>query len=326
MTKKEIAEKYIRKYPEMQMQTISKLLLKKEPAYFANLEQARAIVRYVRGKFSSGKKNAVPDLKIEERLSTAPATIPIPDSEELKPYVLPVAFNDFILAGDFHIPNHRTIPINAMMEYSAKNGIKKLFINGDFLDNTPFTRHFRTPVSKTDVFDYFEMAEQMLMFLKTQFDEVYWHEGNHDFWYKRWLIQRAPELYGDPYYDLETRLGLIDKKVRWIPQEFIIKAGKLSIVHGHYMMKGGVSPARTLFMRAKTDMICSHVHKRDSHTAKLDGRMARTYTTGCMCSLTPDYSPQSGESNHGFAHIKIERSGDFDVLNYMVDPKGKLIL
>lgn len=324
MTKKEIAEKYVRKYPEMQMRTLAKLLLKKEPTYFSNVEQARVAVRYVKGKHPDIKKSkfAVPDLKIEERLSSAQATIPMPESEDLKPYILPVGFNNFILAGDFHIPNHRTEPIEAMMKYAKDNNITQLFINGDFLDNTPFTRHFRNPVGLNDVADYFEMAEQMLMYFKTQFKEIYWLEGNHDFWYKRWLIQRAPELFGDPYYDLETRLGLIEKKVRWIGQEHLVKAGHLNIVHGHIVMKGGgyANAARQLYLKTKANTICSHVHVESSHTEpNLDDKMVTTFTTGCMCTLRPEYQPYGGKSCHGFAHITTERNGNFKVRNYRIE-------
>lgn len=323
MTKKDIAEKYVRKYPKMQIQTLAKLLVKKEPSYFANLAQSRAAVRRVVGKHSKADlKYAVSDLLIEEPLSSKPATIPMPENEDFKPYILPVGFNNFILAGDFHIPNHRVEPIEAMMKYAKENNITQLFINGDFLDNTPFTRHFRNPVGLNDVADYFEMAEQMLMFFKTQFKEIYWLEGNHDFWYKRWLIQRAPELFGDPYYDLETRLSLKEKGVRWIGQEYLVKAGHLNIVHGHIVMKGGgyANAARQLYLKTKANTICSHVHVESSHTEpNLDDKMVTTFTTGCMCTLRPEYQPYGGKACHGFAHITVERNKNFKVRNYRIE-------
>ena len=108
MTKKQIAEKYVRKYPDMQTHTLANLLLKKESAYFHNLESARNCIRVVRGK-KNNITQAVPDLIIDEKLSSAMATIPMPESEDLQPYKLPVGFNNFILAGDFHIPNHRIV-------------------------------------------------------------------------------------------------------------------------------------------------------------------------------------------------------------------------
>lgn len=324
MTKKDIAEKYVRKHPNMQIRTLANLLLKKEPTYFHNHESARTAIRYVVGKHSFKRtiKNAVPDLKIEGQLSCAQATIPVPNDKDLKPYVLPVGFNNFVLAGDFHIPNHRTEPIEAMMQYAKENNITQLFINGDFLDNTPFTRHFRKPVNKTDVFDYFDMAEQMLMYFKTQFNEIYWLEGNHDFWYTRWLIQRAPELFGDPHYDLQTRLKLIEKKVHWIGQEYLVKAGHLNIVHGHIIMKGGgyANAARQLYLKTKASTICSHVHVESSHTEpNLDDKMVTTFTTGCMCTLRPEYQPYGGKACHGFAHITTQRNGNFKVRNYRIE-------
>ena len=33
---------------------------------------------------------------------------------------------------------------------------------------------------------------------------IYYHLGNHDIRYQMWL-QRHPEIFGDPYYELENR-------------------------------------------------------------------------------------------------------------------------
>ena len=322
MTKTELCKQYRAKHPDMQIQTLAKLIYKKESIYFKNAENVRDILRYITGKQGSKSRAKIPQEDIEPMRSSKPFDIPMPDSDDLKPYILPVGFNNFILAGDFHIPNHRVQPIEAMIKYAQENNIRQLFINGDFLDNTPFTRHFRKPVGKTDVFDYFQMAEDMLMYFKQYFDEIYWLEGNHDFWYTRWLISKAPELFGDPHYDLETRLKLIDKGIRYIKQEYLVKAGHLNIIHGHIVFRGGsgVNAARALYLRTKANTICSHVHVESSHTEPdLNNKMTTTFTTGCMCTLAPEYQPYGGKACHGFAHIKVERNGNFKVRNYRIE-------
>jgi predicted phosphodiesterase len=322
MTKTEICKQYRAKHPDMQLRTLAKLIFKKESIYFKDVENVRSVLRYITGKHGDKDRKHIPLQDIEPTKDSTPFGIPMPESDDLKPYILPVGFNNFILAGDFHIPNHRVEPIEAMVKYAQENNIRQLFINGDFLDNTPFTRHFRKPVGKTDVFDYFQMAEDMLMYFKQYFDEIYWLEGNHDFWYTRWLISKAPELFGDPHYDLETRLKLIDKKVRYIKQEYLVKAGHLNIIHGHIVFRGGsgVNAARALYLRTKANTICSHVHVESSHTEPdLNNKMTTTFTTGCMCTLAPEYQPYGGKACHGFAHIKVERNGNFKVRNYRIE-------
>jgi len=322
MTKTEICRKYRAKHPDMQLRTLAKLIYNKESLMFANVESVRSTLKYVTGKSGAKDRKYIPAEDVEPMRESKPLDIPMPDSDDLKPFVLPVGFNNFVLAGDFHIPNHRVKPIQAMVNYSKENGITQLFINGDFLDNTPFTRHLRKPIGKTDVFDFFQMAEDMLMYLKQFYKEIYWLEGNHDFWYTRWLISKAPELFGDPHYDLETRLKLIDKKVKYIKQDYLVKAGHLNIVHGHIVLRGGgyANAARQLYLKTKANTICSHVHVESSHTEPdLNNKMTTTFTTGCMCTLEPEYQPYGGKACHGFAHIKVERNGNFKVRNYRIE-------
>lgn len=322
MKRIDIARQYRAKHPDMQLQTLAKLIYNKESLFFPNVEAVRQSLKYITGKQGVKKRRFIPEEDIEPIRNSKPFDIPMPESDDLKPYILPVGFNNFILAGDFHIPNHRVEPIKAMMKYAKENNITQLFINGDFLDNTPFTRHFRTPIDRTTVFDYFEAAENMLMYLKTHFKEIYWLEGNHDFWYKRWLISKAPELFGDPHYDLQTRLKLIEKGIHWIGQEHLVKAGHLNIIHGHIVMKGGgyANAARQLYLKTKANTICSHVHVESSHTEpNLDDKMVTTFTTGCMCTLRPEYQPYGGKACHGFAHITVERSKNFKVRNFRIE-------
>ena len=306
MKKCDICRQYRDKYPGMQLRTLAKLIFSNESIYFKSIEDARQALKYVTGKNGERDRTFIPAEDVEPiAKSTTPFTIPMPESEDLKPYKLPVGFNNFILCGDIHVPNHRIKPIEAMIDYAQKHGKKQLIINGDLLDNTPFTRHFKKPMDGHDVRKSFDDAEQLLLYFKQFFDEVYWLEGNHDFWYKRWLISKAPELFGDPHFDLETRLKLIEKRIHFIGQEFIVKAGDLSIVHGHMVMRGGILPARTLFNKMTTDSVCSHVHKSDSFMGTLNGKQIRSYTTGCLCTLTPEYSPQISTCNHGFADIVV---------------------
>jgi predicted phosphodiesterase len=329
--KKDKCKEYRDKHPEMPTKTLATLMFKENPVLFKDIEDARGRLRYIEGKQGESKRfddiKASKYFKVEER-PKAPYSIPKPDSEDLKPYLLPKLFNRFILAGDFHVPNHRTEPIEAMLDYAEQNGIRKLFINGDLLDNTPFTRWMREPLDKGDVKRWFDMASALLHQFKQSFDEIYWLEGNHDFWYKRYLMEKAPELFGDSYYDLESRLKLNEIGVKFIDQRYLVKAGHLNITHGHILFRGGGSyanAARMLYQKTKANTIASHVHVESSHTEPdLNDKIITTFTTGCMCSLRPDYQPYGGKACHGFADITVHANGDFNVKNLRIF-KGKIL-
>ena len=131
----------------------------------------------------------------------------------------------------------------------------------------------------------------------------------------------------DPYFYLEERLQLNEQKITLLDDKVLVKAGKLSITHGHHIFKGifvPVSPARGAFLRAKQSVIVGHLHRGSFHPeTDLDGNVIGCWSTGCLCELKPTYSPMVSNSQHGFAHILIESSGDFTVKNYQII-NGKL--
>lgn len=305
----------------------ARLLYNENKLAFKDEEDARLAIRRIEGK--AGKDKSMTTHPHPPRpLNPYNIEIPAPDEEDIKPYVLPKSFNNFIFASDFHVPNHRIEPIQAMLRYAKENNIKQLMIGGDLLDNTPFTRWTHEPINPHDVPRWFDMAKNLLIEFKKCFDEVYFIEGNHDFWYKRWLMQKAELLFHDPYYKLEERLGLNEIGVKFIDQRYLVKAGKLNIHHGHLTFRGGGSyanAARMLYMKTKSNMLCGHVHVESSHTEPdIDDKIATTFTVGCMCSLRPEYQPFGGKACHGFAHIKVKPNRDFTVNNIRIF-KGEIL-
>jgi hypothetical protein len=141
------------------------------------------------------------------------------------------------------------------------------------------------------------------------------------------LEQKVREIWDDPYFYLEERLQLNEQKVTLLDDKVLVKAGKLSITHGHHIFKGifvPVSPARGAFLRAKQSVIVGHLHRGSFHPeTDLDGNVIGCWSTGCLCELKPTYSPMVSNSQHGFAHILVEPSGDFTVKNYQII-NGKL--
>ncbi len=325
-----IARQYRDKYPDKSSHSLAKLMHEENKMHFRDKEAARIILRYIEGKAGSKLREHVKTTKYfkEEERSVTPYNIPVPDDTDLEPFILPKAFNHFILAGDFHVPNHRVEPIKAMLDYANEKGIRKLVLNGDLLDNTPFTRWLHEPIDLNDVPRWFDMGHNLLKEFKVHFDEIYWLEGNHDFWFKRWLMQNAPLVFKDKYFHLEQRLKLNELGVKFIDQRYLVKAGRLNIHHGHILFRGGGSyanGARMLYMKAKSNMICSHLHVESSHTEPdVDDKIVTTFVTGCMCTLRPEYQPFGGKACHGFAEIKVKDNRDFQVNNIRIY-KGEIV-
>jgi predicted phosphodiesterase len=318
---REYREKYGPKFPT---RTLAKKLHEDYPMLYRDIESARTSLRRNEGKTGKKALNTMKDksLVIEEARTNVPWNIPEPASEDLLPYKLPQSFNNFILFGDVHIPNHRIPPLMAMFKYAEDNGIDQCFLNGDLMDNEPFSKWVKKPPTPEDVEDWFNMAVEFLVELKKHFSKIYLLEGNHDAWYKRWLWKDAPLLSKDPHFSLAVRLKFSEIGITFIPEEYLVKAGHLNIIHGHIIFRGGGSyanGARMLYMKTKANTIASHLHVPTEHNEPdLNDKTITTWVTGCMCTLRPGYQPYGGKAAHGFAHIRVKPNGNFNVRNFKI--------
>lgn len=314
-----LIRKYCEEHKDMPTRTLAKMVVKNHDALFT-FDSARCQIQYHRGEMGKSKSK-------EPIVREFTHMLPTEDSIEVKPYILK-GVSKIGIISDIHIPNHRNREINLALKKFDELGVDCIIINGDLLDNTPYTK-FLTPPDKKDARRYLNMAEEFLICLRKSFPDarIIWAEGNHDFWYYQYLMRKAPELYGDPYYHLQYRLNLKEHGIEFIEQKSYIMAGKLAICHGHFLVRGvftPVSAARTVMMKAKVPCIIGHVHKTSEFTqTDLHGDIVTTWSTGCLCTLTPEYQPMGGDANFGFAYVELEKD-TFHVKNYRIH-NGKIL-
>lgn len=326
MTKTEIARKYRQEYGiEMPTLKLARIMYGKEKLTFKDVEQCRTFLRAIEGKaWGNRVKNA---LKVEERPRN-PYNLPESYQEKREPLRLPLTCNNILLISDLHIPYHDIDAVTIALEYGVREQVNTIVINGDMLDFCRISR-FETDFSKRSVKQEFDSAKNFLRVLRQVFPsaEIYWIKGNHDQRYEKYLFQKASEIWDDPYFKLEERLRLNEERVHLVDDKILVKAGKLAITHGHHIFKGiftPVSPARGAYMKAKQSVIVGHLHRPSHHPeSDMEGNINAAWSTGCMCQLKMDYSPLISNSLHGFAHIILEKNGDFTVKNFSII-KGKL--
>jgi predicted phosphodiesterase len=326
--KGKLVEDFCKKYEGMPSLTLAKLIYDKHKLEFKSVEATRQLIRSYRG--NSGEQNRVNrvDKSLFRQNGKAgqinTAHFPADYTTDFKHFTLSKAENNILVIGDLHIPNHRSAAFNAAFEYGLKNKVNTIILNGDVLDNTPFTRHGGKRPTSAQVRDWFDLTELFFEHLQITFPKakIYWLEGNHDFWYRRWMLEHAHQLDEDPYYSLQARLHVEEYGITFIPQEHYVMAGKLTICHGHQLAGRfgmGVAPARAIFNKTKKSVMISHVHVADTYTdTNIHGEMYTCYTTGCNCTLTPEYQPFGGKGCHGFAHVKVLDNGTYHVNNFRV--------
>lgn len=253
-------------------------------------------------------------------------TLPDPIVQDYLPYQVDAPGN-WLVISDIHIPYHDKRTIETAVKESKQRSIKGIILNGDTLDFHQISRHYKEP-DKGRTKEEILKGRQFLQWLRSQFPaaRIIFKEGNHDERLKRYLGERAPEVFDLEEMYLPNLLHADKHGVEWVADKRVIELGKLCIVHGHeYAGGGGVMPARWLFIRAYSSAICGHFHQPSHYTAPtLDRREIGVWSLGCACYLYPAYMPQN-KWRHGFAFAEMGQGGAFEVNNREILRNGQVV-
>ena len=328
MNKSDIARQYREEHGwDMPTMKLARIMYAENNLTFKDVEDARVFLRYIEGKLGPKVRKFKTIIPMPERPKN-PYNLPESYQEKREPFILPKVCDNILLISDLHIPYHDIDAITIALDYGKKENVNTIFINGDLIDNSRVSR-FEKDMKKRSVKQEFDATKEFLVQLRAAFPDasIYWLKGNHCVRWEKFLEQKVREIWDDPYFHLEERLRLNEQNIKLLDDTVLVKAGKLSITHGHHIIKGifvPVSPARGAFMRAKQSVIVGHLHRSSYHTEMdLDGKVIGCWSTACLCELRPNYSPLVSNSQHGFAHITIDKTGDFTVKNYQII-NGKL--
>ena len=309
--KSAIAREMLKKFPETSLRTLAKKLHEENSLIFKDSEDARVTLRYCVGSLGDANRKNLGS-KIIER-------IPKTYSKPIEDYY--IQGSNILLISDLHLPYHDVQAVTLALEYGLEQGCDTCVINGDLLD-FHFMSRFEKDIRKRSTKQEFESALEFLELVSEMFTKVVWIEGNHDARYEKWLMTNAPQLFDDEYFRLEERLKLKELNIDFVYGSSKAFIGSLIVTHGHNLIRGVFAPvnaARGVFLRAKTSAIIGHVHQVSEHTEKdLNGKIITCWSTGCLCTLNPEYDPLNTKHSHGFAHVQTDGK-NFHVKNYRID-------
>ena len=306
---------------------LARIMYNENKLMLRDVESARDALRYIEGKSGHAKRGrGEPKNKdfymVEERPKN-PYNLPDSHQEKREPFRLPKLCNNVLIISDIHIPYHDIDAVTIALDYGVQHKVNTIYINGDLIDFAGISK-FEPDLKKRSVRDEFDATKNFLKVLRATFPiaNIYWAKGNHCIRWEKFLMAKVKEIWDDPYFSLEERLGLNEERVTLIDDKVLVKIGKLTIAHGHHIFKGfssPVNPARGAFMKAKQTIMVGHLH-RPSHSPEVtsDGDVISCWSTGCLCELRPSYSPQISNSLHGFAHVTVENNGDYTVRNHQI--------
>ena len=309
------------------LKTLARYLIQRQTELYLNksglpdVELARSLLRYWAGK--QGEKNRE---KAKNKSNyRSDYKMPPPMSAVRTPYKLPEEL--WLVLSDIHVPFHSIHSLEVAFDYAKVQGVSGILLNGDFQDCQAVS-YFH--VARRDFPMEVELTIDMLDFIRNEFPEIpiLWKPGNHEDRLAIYYSSYAPQLSDLPTSNLETILGLEQRNIVFLDRKQKIMAGKLPILHGHELRGGSnsVSPARWLFLKAKGNAMCGHFHRPSTHReATINHKNIVTWTTGCLCTLEPDYNPEANNWSHGFALVHVEKGGGFDVENLEILQNGRVV-
>lgn len=332
MTTADIIREYLEvdEYAELPRKTLAKLIYKKHPEAFTNVETVRAAIRYHQGasgeKARSKRKIEEPELRTQSYALEYIDKMPKSDAEDWLPFRIQKASRRVLVLSDLHVPYHDIAAIKAAIDYGRTRETDTVLINGDLMDFHRISRFIKDPRSR-DLSDELQAGREMLDTIRTAFPNsaIYYKLGNHDERLQHYLILKAPELLGCTEFTVEFLLRCHEYGVTTIDDKRIVMLGKLAVIHGHEVFgAGSVNPARTLYLRGKVSAMQGHNHRTSEHTEKdMHGEMTTTWSTGCLCELNPRYAPINNH-NHGFAFVELDDEGNYHVHNKRI-LNGKIL-
>jgi len=329
-SKSDIAREFRKEFPDMPTLKLARIMYADNKLIFKDVEACRTLLRLIEGKLGDSHRKYLKnkDLVMKENRPLNPYNLPESYEEQREPFVLPVCCDNILLISDLHIPYHNIPAVTIALDYGKKEKVNTIFINGDLLDCHSISK-FESDPKKRSIKQEFDATGEFLTKLRKAFPKalIYWLKGNHCIRWEKFLYSKVREIWDDDYFFLEERLQLNSVGVKILDDKVLVKAGKLSITHGHHIFKGAftpVNPSRGAFLRAKQSLIVGHLHRPSHHPeTDLDGKIISCWSTGCLCELRADYSPLVGNTMHGFAHIQLSKNGDYTVKNYSII-NGKL--
>ena len=307
---------YLEKFPNASSNSLAKMLYENHRLVFNSQETARGRVRHYRGTHGA---TALKYLKDKRFIGTGITLLPEGKSDVYEPYCLPTANNNILFVSDIHFPFHDLEALHTAMQYAKDHAVNTVVLGGDIVDMYDQSSFDRVPQLSTFREErelYWRFVDELNAMIPGV--KIFYIEGNHEYRLKRYLLRKAPEIFGMEEFELPVLFQMERDGVTYIDRRRYIKAGDLNIMHGHEFGSGfssPVNPARSMYLRAKTNVVFGHNHQISQHSEpNLHSEVMSCASVGCLCGLHPEYRPLNKWS-HGFAHININADKTFRLKN-----------
>lgn len=308
----DLCREYRLKYPDYPNLKLARIIYKKHPLKFKDLERVRGTLRYISGNSGSGDRKKVADSPfLESPRPLNPYNLPDSDETKYEPFRI-IGHKKVGILSDVHIPYHNLPALTAAIKYLKKEKVDAVLLNGDTIDCHHLSR-FEKDAEKRKFSEEIKLLNQFFDSLeKTLKCKIYFKIGNHEARYESYLRQKAGEIADIEDFQFAKLIRAEQMGISIIESNQYMKLNKLNGIHGHEFKTGisvPVNIARGLYMKGKVSAFQGHNHATSEHTEPdMNSEITTTWSIGCLCELHPAYMPLN-KWNHGFALVELDPNG-----------------
>lgn len=328
MTKAGLARDIVKEYIEIGLKNntsyskkfISTVLQSRHPDLFKSVEDARDVVRAVLGAAGKrGRTSVMPNLKEDFALMEQPIV-----ECDKAPYIVPKQYKRALVLSDIHSRFYDRQALETAIDYGLKKNADICIINGDLLDFYGQSKFDKNPLILAQFLSERDFAIDLLELLQKYFGKVVYKKGNHDIRRERYIQLKMAEIpEAEGLLSISDYVFFNGSTVDVVEDYNIIEFGKLNILHGHEYYGGGIHVAYTRLNKAMDNILSGHSHVTQTSLKKtIKDEFYGSWTTGCLCDLSPRYNPYNNWTN-GFAFVERDDKGEFIVENKQII-KGKV--
>jgi predicted MPP superfamily phosphohydrolase len=254
-----------------------------------------------------------------------------------------------IALNDLHCPFQDNAAVKAVLDFIKDLSPDIVFLLGDILDFADISHFCRNPLRSLSREEIEEAAAQskdtgpdyvLQAAMQRELNEAYkflegvrkaapkarikYVFGNHEYRFYRFLMEKAPELFG------LTRAGKDQRHKSVLSVDYLLRFDDLDIdsvfsgmresyiqwgaylILGHFNVVRAHSgwTAKALVEQKNISLVQSHTHRMGSfHKTAFNGYQLVGHENGCLCSLEPEYMV-SPNWQQGFSVLHKKCGGD----------------
>ncbi len=205
-----------------------------------------------------------------------------------------------VVANDFHVPYHDEAALALFRRFLRCECPDWLILNGDFMDFWEISRFDHTPRGGKELRDEIAIGGAILRHFRRLLPRarITWIEGNHEFRFRRYLIQNARELYGLPGVSVPELFGLRELGIEYaachpLASKFtdnFLRVGDLYVGHWDATSKHAGYAAKNLVENRGVSLLQGHTHRFGAHArSTVDGRILLGVENFSMCRREASY-------------------------------------